>query len=243
MSVMNNYDGIAESYDLLMGDRSAHIATVRHLLREHMPAARSILDIGCGTGLVTARLAEDYATVGMDISPEMISVARARHPDLRFLVGDMTEFALDHSFDAAVCLFNAINQVTDFEGWRSAFSCASQHLKSGGVYIFDINTVAKHEHFVGLGCAASAFREAGAYYLRQILRHGTGRYMCRVELFLRSGEGRCYTLTEKDMPMAAFPLDEISHALRGQFSSVRAFDTSGQPASEDAMAVYFVCHK
>lgn len=64
-------------------------------------AGESILDLGCGTGELTAQLAEKGAAVtGLDASAAMINSARAHFPDLTFEVGDATTFSLPQQFDA-----------------------------------------------------------------------------------------------------------------------------------------------
>ena len=60
-----------------------------------------ILDIGCGTGHLTAQIAASGAIVrGIDRSAEMVRQAREKFPELRFDVMDAREIALDESFDA-----------------------------------------------------------------------------------------------------------------------------------------------
>jgi trans-aconitate methyltransferase len=60
-----------------------------------------ILDIGCGTGHLTAQIAASGAiTRGVDQSAEMVRQAREKFPDLRFDVMDAREMTLDESFDA-----------------------------------------------------------------------------------------------------------------------------------------------
>jgi trans-aconitate methyltransferase len=60
-----------------------------------------ILDLGCGTGHLTAQIAEAGAhVVGVDRSPEMIRQAKERYPSLRFEVMDAREIALNENFDA-----------------------------------------------------------------------------------------------------------------------------------------------
>jgi len=60
-----------------------------------------ILDLGCGTGHLTAKIAEAGAhVVGVDRSPEMIAQAGERYPALRFAVMDARELQLDGPFDA-----------------------------------------------------------------------------------------------------------------------------------------------
>src|SRR5689334_15946154 len=59
-----------------------------------------VLDLGCGTGDLTAKIAERGATVvGLDADARMIERARARFPDLEFVHGDGHRFSLG-SFDS-----------------------------------------------------------------------------------------------------------------------------------------------
>jgi SAM-dependent methyltransferase len=65
----------------------------------------SILDIGCGTGHLTAKIAATGAKVtGIDRSPEMIRQAREAYPAIRFEVADATKIPLQEPFDAVFSL-------------------------------------------------------------------------------------------------------------------------------------------
>jgi trans-aconitate methyltransferase len=69
-------------------------------LMEPQPGER-ILDLGCGTGHLTAQIAAQGATViGMDNSAAMIEQARERYPTQTFIQGDATNFAFEEPFDA-----------------------------------------------------------------------------------------------------------------------------------------------
>ena len=60
-----------------------------------------ILDLGCGTGHLTARIAESgAAVVGLDHSAEMLEQARAAYPRLEFAQGDARDFTFAEPFDA-----------------------------------------------------------------------------------------------------------------------------------------------
>ncbi|MFC6974602.1 class I SAM-dependent methyltransferase [Halomicroarcula sp. GCM10025709] len=60
-----------------------------------------ILDIGCGTGHLTAAIADRGAeVVGIDAAPEMVEQARAAHPDCTFRQADIREYDPDRPFDA-----------------------------------------------------------------------------------------------------------------------------------------------
>ena len=55
---------------------------------------RSVLDAGCGTGRVAIELAHrGVAVVGIDNDPDMVDVARAKAPELRWIVADLADLA------------------------------------------------------------------------------------------------------------------------------------------------------
>lgn len=71
-------------------------------------AGERVLDLGCGTGHLTAQIAEKGAQViGLDKSESMIETARAAYPNIEFMVGDAADFAFDQPFDAGR-IFDAV---------------------------------------------------------------------------------------------------------------------------------------
>jgi trans-aconitate methyltransferase len=95
-------------------------------------AGERIVDLGCGTGHLTARIAEAGADViGLDRSPEMIGQARQNFPKLRFMLADATSFEVLEPVDAVFS--NAVlHWVTDAEG---AVRAVARALRPGGRFI------------------------------------------------------------------------------------------------------------
>jgi trans-aconitate methyltransferase len=91
-----------------------------------------ILDVGCGTGQLTAQVAEGGAEViGLDRSAEMLEQARRNFPALRFEEGDAASFTFSEPFDAVFS--NAVlHWVRDAD---AVAACVSRVLKPGGRFV------------------------------------------------------------------------------------------------------------
>jgi len=103
-----------------------------------------ILDLGCGSGQLTAKIAEAGARViGIDLSPDMIAQARANYPEDRtairqgkveFAIGDATSFELAEPVDAVFS--NAVlHWVKDA---AAAIACVWRALKPGGRFVMEM---------------------------------------------------------------------------------------------------------
>jgi SAM-dependent methyltransferase len=135
------FDASAGYYDLLYStfkDYAAEAAAIAELLRRLNPHCRTVLDVACGTGEHAKRLAADgFEVDGLDLSPEFVAIARAKHAAGRFFVGDMSDFQIPHRYDAVVCLFSSIGYVRTLDRFESALGCFREHLAAGGVIIIE----------------------------------------------------------------------------------------------------------
>ncbi|BCX02750.1 MAG: methyltransferase type 11 [Candidatus Roseilinea sp.] len=102
-----------------------------------------ILDVGCGTGHLTKRIADCGATViGLDNSPNMIAAARCAHPDVTFVLADARDFTFDEPFDAVFS--NAtLHWVTPPE---AAARCIADALKPGGRFVAEFGGAGNVAH-------------------------------------------------------------------------------------------------
>lgn len=116
----------------------AEAELVANLVRHHCPAARSLLDLGCGTGLHLEFLAADLAHVeGVDLSEEMLAIAAARLPGTRLHVGDMRTFAVGRRFDAVICLNSTVGYLGDTAQLDACLRRVAAHLEPGGVAVVE----------------------------------------------------------------------------------------------------------
>lgn len=154
-SQMSVFGAYSQYYDLLYKDKdyAGEAAYVRSLIERHHPDARSVLDLGCGTGRHALLLAESgYRVTGIDRSPEMLNAANAQlasaSPERAarlassgaaptFLQGDVRTVRTDRKFDVVVSLFHVMSYQTGNDDLQAALRTVKEHLLPGGVVIFD----------------------------------------------------------------------------------------------------------
>lgn len=99
-----------------------------------------ILDIGCGTGIVTIPLAKlGLETVGIDLSEPMLARARSKAelPNLEFRLGDALEFTLNKTFSLAIMTGNAFQGFSGEAALQRLLKNIHAHLEPGGIFMFD----------------------------------------------------------------------------------------------------------
>lgn len=133
------YDRITGADTKLLGDEDIYAGLAA--------TGESILELGAGTGRLTAGLAErGFHVFGVDISPTMLSQAEARVTRLPAEVrarvelrqGDMTSIDLKRAFGLVICPFFTLAHVPTGAAWRNTFAVAARHLSPGGLAAFHL---------------------------------------------------------------------------------------------------------
>jgi SAM-dependent methyltransferase len=116
-----SYDTVAASYADLLRDALAGAPYERAILAlfadlVHAAGDGPVADVGCGPGRITAHLRGLVVDAfDIDLSPEMIDVARRDHPGLRFQVGSMTDLDLADASAAGLLAWWSLIHVPDDE--------------------------------------------------------------------------------------------------------------------------------
>jgi SAM-dependent methyltransferase len=243
------YDSLAAHYDAVAGDGVAEAAFVHDLIRQRRliepGRAATLLDVACGTGAIAASLAlgyqGGYRVSGLDISPGMLAVARAKLPAGTPLYrADMTSFSLDARFDAIVCAYQGVNHLLSFPAWESFFRCVYEHLNAGGVFVFDIATVGHLVRMASLEKIVQPFEDN--YLLIRVHTVDGAVFEWRIEVYELQPDGRYRLLTEV-VEMTSFPVGRIREALRRWFTDIEVAGdgSSAGPDAEDR--IWLTCIK
>ncbi|MGH3025081.1 MAG: class I SAM-dependent DNA methyltransferase, partial [Gaiellaceae bacterium] len=136
----------AEAYDWFYRDKDydAECDLIEEIFRRYAaPRPRSVLDLGCGTGGHSARLAaRGYRVVGVDRSSAMLEVARAKAEesgvDVRFVEGDVAEVDAGARFESALLMFAVLSYKLSNHDVRATLANVCRHLEPGGILVFDV---------------------------------------------------------------------------------------------------------
>lgn len=153
---MEAYTSFAYVYDTFMdnvpyGEWASHI---REKLCEHGVTDGIVLDLGCGTGTMTERLAGyGYDMIGIDNSEEMLELAMEKRMesghDILYLLQDMREFELYGTVRAVVSVCDSVNYMTEPDELEEVFRLVNNYLDPKGIFLFDFNTVHKYRDVIG----------------------------------------------------------------------------------------------
>jgi len=199
------YDALSVDYDLFVDwpARLAHeLPLLVDLLRRHR--AQTVLDAACGTGQHAIALARrGYDVVGADVSPDMISRARANAQeagvDVRFERLGFGELAdhLEGHYDALLCLGNSLPHLTDETALQGALDDFHRVLRPGGLLVLQMRNydrlLAERDRFMAPQAARRGDEEwlfvrfydiDGAdlqFHMIRLHRKGSGEWSWRVE--------------------------------------------------------------
>jgi len=228
---VRTYEDFARHYDeVIGGDPLANGARVREHLRRHAPGAASLLELGCGSGQILAELTEVPALTGIDRSPQMLARAQARVPRARLIEADMADFVLGECFDAVICVFDTLNHLTDFARWCVLFDHVAAHLRAGGLFVFDVNTVGQLQRLAQ--STPWTLEVTGATVTQHVEWIGDGRADWHVVI----DEGG--TRHHERIGELAMPLTTIAAALAAEFEPIETADSDGGPATDDSARAY-----
>jgi SAM-dependent methyltransferase len=236
---MTAYGVFARFYDEVMGDRGREGAYVRKLLEKHHPLARTVLELACGTGAILEQLDPRHELTGLDLSREMLEVARQKVPQARLFCDDMTRFDLGERFDVVLCVFDSLNHLVSFEDWEAVFDRACEHLLDGGIFVFDVNTERKLASFAEGPPWVQWFGE-DSLLLIDVRDGEDGTYDWKLRVF-EHARGSSYRLHAEDIREAAFPVEQIKAALSERFARVSISDAERARPTTRSQRLYFVC--
>lgn len=127
-----------ELYNALGKDYSKEVKKIVTLIKKYLKTGgKQLLDAGCGTGHHAGLLSKHYQVHGLDLDPNILSVARKRYPKIPFHKGNMIDFKLNKRYDIIVSLFSSIGYVQTKSNLNKTVKNLAHHLNSGGIMLIE----------------------------------------------------------------------------------------------------------
>ena len=246
---METYSGFAKVYDMFMDNIpykkwSEYLIS---LLREYGIDDGLLLDLGCGTGNITERLADaGYDMIGIDNSDEMLNIALDKredsHHDILYLNQDMREFELYGTVRAIVSICDSMNYILEEEELLGVFKLVNNYLDIKGVFIFDLNTISKYES-IGESVIAEN-REEGSFIWENTYYGDEQINEYDLTLFIRDEHGKYDKYYENHL-QRGYSLKTVKELLADSgLEFVAAYDAfTREPVREDSERIYVIARE
>ena len=246
---MDAYTSFAQVYDLFMDNvpYDQWCRYITELLREYGIQDGLVLELGCGTGVLTRKLAaKGYDMIGVDYSEDMLEIAmdhRQEGEDILYLLQDMREFELYGTVRAAVSICDSMNYIVEYQDLVQVMKLVNNYLDPGGIFIFDLNTPYKYEEILGENTFAEN-RPEGSFIWENYYDGETGINEYDLTLFVREKEG-IYRKFEEPHYQRAYELEQVRRAIKeAGLEFVAAYDAgTHKPVQQDSQRIYVIARE
>jgi ubiquinone/menaquinone biosynthesis C-methylase UbiE len=157
-------------------------------LAGRLPDGASVLDLGCGNGEKTARLARRFEVVGVDLSEAQLRLARARVPDATFVHADFAELDVPaESLDAVTAFYSIVHVPRDRH--PDLFAKIWRWLQPGGLFLASLSHLGgpdRTEKWLGVEMFFSGF---DAETNRRLVREAGFELLADELVWMREPEG------------------------------------------------------
>lgn len=246
-----SYGVFSEFYDALTANVSYDKVSqvLGSLLTRYGKSRGLLLDLACGTGSVSVRLAKKgYEVIGVDLSPEMLSEAQNKAftagQNILFLCQDMTALDLYGTVDAAVCTLDGLCHLPDEESVFAALQKVSLFMNPGGVFLFDVNSVYKHRAVLGNNTFVYDTDDVYCVWQNTLLSDGVTVQM-DLDFFEPVSDAGDYVRQSERFTERAYPKETLEAMLKkAGFTVLDVFDGySGKPAHDTSERLLFAVRK
>lgn len=149
------YKNFASIYDELMEDvdYKSWSIYIQKIIDKFNIQGMDILEMACGTGNISYYLAKaNYNITCFDFSSDMLVQAYNKlmnFNNVKIIHQNMISFKSPEKYDVILSLCDSINYILDSSDLEKTFINVYNHLKPGGIFIFDINSYYKLKHIIG----------------------------------------------------------------------------------------------
>jgi SAM-dependent methyltransferase len=238
------YERFAAFYDVVMDDPGPRAARVDDCITRYRPDAAALLELGCGSGSILARLTTDAELTGLDLSPGMLAIAARKVPGATLVEGDMAEFDLGRTFDVVACVFDTVNHLVEVASWKALLDGVHRHLADGGLFVFDVNSVGELRRLGDEAPWVHDFDD-GTAIIDVTSAEGDGGIVLSdwdIRIFERV-TGTRHELHREHIGELALPLARIRELVADRFDLLEEVDEDGLQATDDSVKAFYALRR
>lgn len=243
------YKDFSKLYDQLMNDidYKKWFNYIEEIFEKYKIEGKTILEMACGTGSLAYYFAEkDYRLTCFDISNEMLSIAQNKlstFRNVKILNQNMIDFKFKEKYDCILATCDSINYIIEDRELISLFENVYNHLKEGGLFIFDINSQYKLKNIIGNN---TFFEDQGHifYIWDNDFQEKENIANFYLTFFHMDSDGK-YERADEHHRERAYSIEEISNFLNlAKFNQIDIYDAfSFSKAKDDSERINFVVKK
>ena len=241
------YGQLANLYDLFMqhAPYDEWVEITEKIFQMSDEPINRVVDLGCGTGEITIRLAEKgYSMTGIDYSETMLTCAsykaNEKNITVDWLKQDIRDLQGLEDFDAAISFCDVMNYITDPEELFHSFQHVYNSLKKGGIFIFDVH----HLPYISENYIGNTFAEVtdDVSYIWFCSAGDEPGEMYHDLTFFYLNDGK-YDRFDEQHHQRTYPLDFYKKLLHDSgFDNIKIyadFNTKTENVEEDAARIFF----
>lgn len=244
------YKQFAYVYDHLMSD-APYDQWIDYLLFEkekHHVSGKRVLDLACGTGELSVRLAKKgFDVTGVDISAHMLTVARNKAMEQRVALElyeqDMSQLEGLPTYDIIAIFCDSLNYLQTTDQVKQTFKHVYRHLEEGGLFLFDVHSIYQMIH-----CFQNetfTWNEQDISYIWYCFP-GANPFSVEHELtfFVLDEQGK-YDRIDELHHQRTYPISQYIQWLKeARFEVVRVTaDFTGEQPNDTSERIFFTCKK
>lgn len=238
------YESLAYFYDTFMEDipYEKWAVLLKQHFEEHGIEEGIVLDLGCGTGVLTRRMSSQYDMIGVDNSPDMLQVANenSEQSGILYLCQDMRELDLYGTISAAYSMCDSLNYITKTEDLVRVMDRVSLFMEEGGIFVFDMRSVSFYRDELDGAVFYEQYEDADIVWENEY-DPDERLHEYFLTIYEKQQDGSYIRQTESHV-QRAYSIDEVKEALSETgFTLINVMDEeTGEEASEKSRRLLFV---
>lgn len=238
--MQKSYKEFSQIYDLLMSDIDYNKWT--DFIKNKTGKQHKILEAACGTGNITSILSENYKMTAFDLSEDMLMKAYEkldRNTGVRLLNQNMTDFKIDDKFDACICCCDGVNYLDSDEA-SMFFKRVADHLKDGGMFLFDISTEFKYETMFN---ETYVYDDGDVFYVwENMVDENSKEVNVEINFFVKDSKDKYDRITEIQTHYTHNVNDIVSMLENNGFNNIKIYDDyNDKEVSDNSLRAVFCC--